>query len=294
MRSLLALICFALLASTAQAADPPTRAEIAARAKALGFDQHAQDIARDAAPGARLLPGGDPGVGKTRLGGNPDLPPANKWPRCKGRLLSFLAQMNLPDVAAIAPGALPSTGVLAVFADLHEGSDGVAPIEEVADHVGTDSCVIVRIFHGTLARRATPHGVIRLSNRPARLQPDLVVADPLAAPVLYGFTKDRKADDKWWELFTESVVGRLRHLDPDTDYTPFHQLLGWPSPVQDTPLYGCGKYSKRPSYRLLLQLDYDDSLNFAIGDGGALYISGKPADLRAGRVNRFCAEFQEG
>src|SRR5690349_7188805 len=95
MRTLLALISAAVLASPAAGAD---RAQLDARAKALGFKAHGR-IAKDALAGARLVKGGSGAVGETRLGGRPDLPPAMKWPSCKGRRLSFLAHVRLADVA---------------------------------------------------------------------------------------------------------------------------------------------------------------------------------------------------
>ncbi|HEV7753278.1 MAG TPA: DUF1963 domain-containing protein [Baekduia sp.] len=57
--------------------------------------------------------------------------------------------------------------------------------------------------------------------------------------------------------------------------------------------YVCG-HSSHPVRRLLLQLDFDPPLRFAVGDGGALYLTILPADLRAGRFDRLCATFDEG
>ncbi len=60
-----------------------------------------------------------------------------------------------------------------------------------------------------------------------------------------------------------------------------------PSPVQYPPLFGCGTtFPKAPTHRLLLQMAFGERLNFAIGDGGSLYLTGRPADLRAGRFDR--------
>lgn len=281
MRTLLALISAAVLASPAAAAD---RAQLDSRAKALGFKAHGR-IAKDALAGARLVKGGSGAVGETRLGGRPDLPPAMKWPSCKGRRLSFLAQVRLADVAS---GALPRTGVLTVFGDAKENADGFVPIEDTYGRVGKQTCVIVRELHGALERRTLPRGVERLENVPVRLKPTFTVPDIYIAESRYGFKDDRKLQDRWFELSAEAALGRLHHLGEDEYDGIGYQLLGWPAPVQDSPLYGCtGKATKR-TYRLLLQLD------LGIGDGGVLYLTGRPADLRAGRFNRLCAEFQEG
>jgi uncharacterized protein YwqG len=217
------------------------------------------------------------------------------WPRCKGRPLSFLAQLRLRDVAAVAPGAVPGGGgVLTVFADLGEDPDGITHVEEAYGHVGAATCVVVRAVHGGLTRRATPSRVATLRSRPVRLQPTLTVADYGTAQTRYHFGKSMKLLDSWFKLEDEAAAGTLGRKPR---YAPIHQVLGWPSPVQEAPLYGCDDAARReaqPSYRLLLQLDFDEPLRFAVGDGGALYLSGRPADLRAGRFGRLCAEFQEG
>ena len=284
------------LAAAATARPPaggPSRAEVEARAKALGFGRQASAIARDALPGARLLAGAGAALGASRLGGRPDLPSAMVWPRCQGRSLSFLAQMRLRDVETVARGAVTSgADVLLVFADLSEDPDGVTRVEEAYGPVGGKTCVVVRTARGRLTRRSAPHGVPALRSRPVRLRPTLTVADYEIAESRYHLAKTQVANH-WFGFQEEAAAGTLGH-EPRS--APIHQLLGWPSPVQETPLYGCGRGSRssRPAYRLLLQLDFDEPLRFAVGDGGALYLSGRPADLRAGRFDRLCAEFQEG
>src|ERR1700754_477821 len=273
MRTLLALISAAVLASPAAAAD---RAQLDANAKALGFKAHGR-IAKDALAGARLVKGGSGAVGETRLGGRPDLPPEMRRPSCKGRRLSFLAQVRL---AKVASGALPRAGVLTVFGDAKENGDGFVPIEDTYGRVGNETRVIVRELNGALERRALPRGVERLENVPVRLKPTLTVPDIYIAESRYGFKDDRKLQERWFELSAEAALGRLHHLGEDEYDGVGYQLLGWPSPVQDSPLYGCtGKPTKR-TYRLLFQLD------LGIGDGGVLYLTGTPADMRAGRFNR--------
>lgn len=271
------------LALAALALAAPTRDDIAARAKELKLP-HADRIAADALPGARLVAGGPDPVGGNRLGGEPDLPAKMKWPRCRGQKLSFLGQFRLADLPA---GALPSTGVVTVFANLDPDGEGVAPIDEANGRVGEQTCVIVRRLRSPLARRAAPKGVRSLRSRPMTLRPTLTVPDIYVAEQRYGF-EDR--DNAWWKLEDEAMVGRLRVKTP---YAPNHQLLGWPWPIQDTPLRGCGRRpAERLTHRLFLQVDADDALGFEFGDAGVLYLSGTPADLRAGRFNRLCAELQ--
>jgi hypothetical protein len=54
-------------------------------------------------------------IGASRFGGLPDLPPGIEWPRVEGKLLPFLAQVNLADLPASKESVLPSDGWLYVF-----------------------------------------------------------------------------------------------------------------------------------------------------------------------------------
>src|SRR5689334_14274433 len=118
----------AMTALTAAFATATPREDLAARATALGLP-HADQIAADAVPGARLVPGGTDAIGSIRLGGDPDLPPGTKWPTCRGKKTSFLAQIPLAELATVEPGAVPADGTLAVFAGLIPDDDGTTRME---------------------------------------------------------------------------------------------------------------------------------------------------------------------
>jgi uncharacterized protein YwqG len=280
----------AMTALTATFATATPREDLAARARALGLP-HADRIAADALPGARLVPGGADTVGASRLGGDPDLPPGMKWPTCRGKKTSFLAQIPLADFAQLEPGMVPADGTLAVFAGLIPDDDGVTQMEQSQGRVGRATCVLVRSLRGTLVRRTTPKRVPKLRGRPVRFVSTLTVPDSDIAQERYRLT-DKQVYDKYWRLEQESAAGTLGRRP---DELPIHQLLGWPRAVQYPPLFGCGtRFPKEPTHRLLLQLAFDERLNFAIGDGGSLYVTGRPADMRAGRFDRLCSDFQQG
>jgi hypothetical protein len=64
----------------------------------------------------------------SRVGGHPELPPLAPWPIWKNGPLSFIAQINLADVALYSPAAtLPTTGLLSFFYDLEEQPWGYDP-----------------------------------------------------------------------------------------------------------------------------------------------------------------------
>lgn len=295
---LIVLICAAPAVAAAPPSRPPALAAALARADALHVGAEAKAAQRSFLRGARLTAGGDgAALGHTRLGGRPDLPRGVRWPTCHGRPLSFLAQVDLGELNAAVPGATRGRGLLSVFADLRENADGVPPIEELYGRLRPKACGVVTRRSSTgragrLRRAAPPRGVRTLRDTPVRLRPTLTVPNWSTIESVLGHRLSRTQSDRWYAFADEASAGILGRRPP---VAPVHQLLGWSTPVQDDPTYGCGGgTTKVPSRRLLLQLDFDPALRFAIGDGGALYLTITPEDLRAGRFDRLCAEFQEG
>ncbi|WTK84008.1 YwqG family protein [Kribbella sp. NBC_01510] len=83
----------------------------------------------------------------SRLGGAPDLPPAITWPRNDDEPLSFIAQVNLADVAAYdSEGVLPRAGLLSFFYDavtqdawgFDPADHGSAAVIYTSAHVATE------------------------------------------------------------------------------------------------------------------------------------------------------------
>jgi hypothetical protein len=280
---LLAALLLALAAASAARADAPTADEIVARAQALGVGEQARALREHFLPGARMVDiPGRAAVGATRLGGLPGLPRGTRWPTCNGRKLSFLLQVRVADV----PGA-GGSGLLSVFADLKLDRDGVETIISFAGRVKPGSCVAVLHSSGALHRRATPRGVKELRDTAVELRPTLTVPGWDAAEY---FGVPDIPIDPWGELTNEASEGVLSDKNP---FTPFHLLGGWSWSIQWEVETACGdKRTKAPERRLLLQLDWDEHLRFTYADAGVLYINIPPQDLRAGRFDRLCAEFQ--
>jgi len=85
----------------------PTEAEIRAALDAGHLGRRTEQIVALARPCVHLLT--DPMAisalppGSSRIGGLPDLPPGGEWPRWKDEPQSFVAQIDISDVAGL-PG----------------------------------------------------------------------------------------------------------------------------------------------------------------------------------------------
>ncbi|MEU0512281.1 YwqG family protein [Amycolatopsis sp. NPDC006125] len=86
------------------------------KVRAAGLGEFADELVVASLPSVRLLPARGPH--RTRLGGDPELPPATPWPRAGHTPLSFVAQLDLSEMAPYdAEGILPADGLLSFFYD---------------------------------------------------------------------------------------------------------------------------------------------------------------------------------
>lgn len=103
------------------------------RLVAAGLGRFSDSLVQMARPSVRLV--ADCAVRvevcASRLGGLPDLPSATGWPRNDGGPLSFIAQVNLADVASYdSEGVLPCDGLLSFFyAAVAQGGWGFDPAD---------------------------------------------------------------------------------------------------------------------------------------------------------------------
>lgn len=231
-------------------------------------------------PALQLVP--DRGSGPTRFGGRPFAGADFPWPRKGRRPLSFVGQV---DCAAVADW--PARGRLLFFFDAEEQPWGFSP----KDRGGW------AVVHVSEAGEPTPwpQGLsIRfpesgMEPRPVRTWPTLEHPD-------IGVLRLDDDELETYCAFRERDFGRL----------PQHQVGGYPNPVQNDQMQlmcqlasngiDCGEdptgdqrfESLTPGardWRLLLQVDSDDRLNFMWGDCGRLYFWIRQRDLAAGKFD---------
>jgi uncharacterized protein YwqG len=259
------------------------------RLEAAGLGRFADSLVEMARPAVRLVP--DPAMlvrdRSTRLGGSPELPSSIAWPRDDDDPLSFVAQVNLADVAPYeAEGLLPRDGLLSFFyAAVKQEAWGFDP----ADH-GSAAVLYVPATAETHTREPptdlSHEGVFR----PVSLQPQ---AETTFAP---------------WESYDVETLGMTR--DEGFAYAGIcherddviHRLLGHPDPVQGDMQVECqlvtnGLYcgdstgyqdpraadlrAGAAEWRLLLQIDSQDEAEMMWGDVGRIYYWITHADLVA-------------
>jgi Domain of unknown function (DUF1963) len=210
--------------------------------------------------------------GASRIGGHPVLPADVPWPTAHGRALSHLATLALAELPAVeGRDVLPADGHLAFFADLTEAAEVFDPIEPGGRRE------LIRIVHapaGAATHEPDPPADAAPRDRrdpPALLRERRVAAVPRLQlrHVGFGFGATLWGIDE----LAERTVGRLT---PAVNGDPGHQLLGWPSTVQDDPRNGY-----RDDAEALLHLVPDREIGFMMMDGGDMMFFASRDALRA-------------
>ena len=239
-----------------------------------------------AAPAIQFVPA--PGETPCYFGGEPQLPAGVAWPEKAGRPLPFLASIDLPSVAAaIELEWLPRTGRLLFFYDVDEQPWGFDPKDRGGWTVLYED-ERAAAASSTTTVKALPMRFVsarRIASLPSYERPEISAL---------GMSDDQS--DALIEL-GESVYGGM----------PCHQMGGFPNPVQgdamelECQLASNGMYAGEPSsyaeqrakaladgagdWRLLLQVDSDDSLDVMWGDAGIIYFFIREQDARARRFD---------
>ncbi|HEY3209796.1 MAG TPA: YwqG family protein [Actinomycetota bacterium] len=155
-------------------------------------------------------------VGATRLGGDPDLPEAVDWPSSDNGPLSFVAQINLADTAALdLDQNLPKTGLLSFFYDAEQRTWGFDPADSGA------WAVLFTPPGAPLVPRPTPESLSdQVRYKPCSLRAEVEITYPpweLAEVEALGLPRE--------ELFSYAEVVA-------DEAGTIHRLLGHPNRIQ--------------------------------------------------------------
>jgi uncharacterized protein YwqG len=247
---------------------------------------------------------GDCEVGASKFGGEPDLPAGTAFPEYNDAPLTFLCQINLSELSDYeSASALPKEGVLSFF---FEAID-LPFIEKKKDYNSW------HVFYFTadeeLVRTPFPdferdddieYGP--LPEYSIQFQEILTLPEEPES-----FDLDEEATEAYWDfayrlpMSLHHTLEELEQLDEEVDdELPYHYLLGYPIAVQESPIeevaYTHSNIMRTPvnedDYILLLQLDYDEALDFIWGDVGKVYFIIKKEDLKNGHFKDVLVTWQ--
>lgn len=237
------------------------------------------------------------GLGPSKIGGRPDVPEQFRWPSWRGAPLSFLGQIDLNETGALpCCRALPSTGRLLFFYDAQQHTWGFDPNDRGS----------FAVIHSD-----APAGALLRLDWPDRL-PDEGRFGACAVSFSEVLTLP-----PWESIFVEQLGMSDEEIDRYVDVLDqmergesdgmLHQLLGHASPIQRDMQLECQlvangidvggpegyENSRRAelepgalSWRLLFQLDSEESAGMMWGDLGRLYFWIRDEDLANRRFDQ--------
>lgn len=242
-------------------------------------------------------------VGTSRVGGDPDVPPEFEWPFVEDVALTFVAQINLEEVATWNHlTEFPPSGLLSFFyAPIPPGDSYSHPVR-VIHFANTDN----------LARRASPEGVERISEYDADFAEERLFPS-LESHFFYESVLPEEPVRAFYETLRDGNAGvepvpleGLSHFlssynDVHDVERPTHRLLGHPDSIQGDPYldmeidtrkhrwddwkegtaeaYQIRKQSLR--WRLLLQIDAQEEGELLLNQDGGFFYFFIPADALA-------------
>lgn len=252
-------------------------------------------------PAVFLIPGVPSEDPCSRLGGRPNLPSELNWPEWRGEALPFVAQLDLAAIPQIEGLCLPSHGALFFFYEGGMDAWGFKPEDE-----GSAQVIYVPSSPAEHPLRMLPESVpdemcfTGITLKPESVHVTLPDIQDQALARLKPSAEERKY---YWEF-----LQAWDHQKP-----PLHRIGGHPKPVQGDPKLeaqlvsngiNCGNpagyqrgqelglWAGATDWRVLLQVDSDESAGMMWGDVGCLYFLIREQDLMRQAFDRVWLVFQ--
>jgi uncharacterized protein YwqG len=258
-----------------------------------GFEQVAERVLQTQATTVVLQSQSDKSAlqpGSSRIGGTPDLPDALPWPQVEGKSLSFVAQINLAEIAAVWPQSpLPSSGTLYFFYDAEQSVWGFDPQDKGKWAVLYSPESTQQLNETSFPDDLPDHARYRAKAVKPVLQddfPDYFQVD------LSDLGLSKAEDERLFDVFQAFA----------DDGATIHKLFGLPNQIQgdmqtEVQLVSHGLYcgdetgyndpraeelrAGASQWKLLLQIDTDDDVGMMWGDAGRIYYWIHERDLAA-------------
>ncbi|PTY06798.1 hypothetical protein DB346_00630 [Verrucomicrobia bacterium LW23] len=209
--------------------------------------------------------------GTTRLGGWPDLHGDMEWPMEDGQYFSFLAQINLADLAPFAP-PLPATGMLYFYLGRNDRTHGV---EHRVIYSSADVAELQPLMWPEDAEMRSANDDFTEGGHRAVFKRFLSLPDS-REPVLAGLGAD------------EFDYMDMRHDWRERCEASHHGMFAWPDFMHKNTRHQAATLTRRGTaddWILLLALVYDPDVGFDFWDSGTLNILIHRDDLAAGNFS---------
>jgi len=241
-------------------------------------------------------------IGKSKIGGKPDLPQNFEWPRANNIPMLFCAQYNLSDLAKFdKENILPNKGFFYIFLSLDEKWKEFNGVNQKFKFIYSESENLIRTkFPKDLEENRT-------------FKTDLIeyfefytIPDDENYKL---FKFDKKYDDFYFYFYqpTDEFIEELYH-----ESNEMHQILGHDRSIQSSVVYDfaskelglygteSSEYKKKwndilelsKTYELLLQLNCEDSDLSKFGGSGTYYFGLSKIDLENKNFNDIKMSFQ--
>jgi uncharacterized protein YwqG len=257
------------------------KADILSMFKEAGLEDYLETFQGMIQPSIRLVTEREAenklGIGQTKLGGQPDLPANIEWPYWKKYPMSFIAQINLKEMTTIQKinDFQQTSGIIYFFYTAYPEA-----IYEEADFYNNPKTSKVLFYDGEmehLVRTQPPKELLNgLQFFSARVMPRLewTVPDSDSFEVNegLGLSRDDENYEKYWKVFQENFSNKYFAGYNSEFHVGMNRLFGYHDPVQ-------GEH-KGEGWRLLLQIDSEDSTNMDWDDTGRVYFWIKDDDLK--------------
>jgi uncharacterized protein YwqG len=266
-----------------------SRESIAEIAREAGFGAHAAALAASERECVQVhpVPAGGTALapGTSRVGGWPDLPLNQEWPRWNGSSLAFIAQFNLADLARFpAAQALPPEGQLAFFYHAEQQTWGFDPKDR-------GSFRVIHLAAKQLEPRALPEDLPESAQFPTCA---VSLESALSLPPFESrdFPSIGPYSDKVGELLdglaefhssSRSILfgyaGQIQgDMQDECALVTAGLYCGDPSGYNDPRAAALRKQG--PEWQLLFQVASEDAASMVWGDVGCLYYWMRGADLQ--------------
>lgn len=249
----------------------------------------------------QLVEGDSAAIGKSRIGGTPDLPSTFEWPSAEyetvtkkffgfgkptinkeEKPMSFIAQLNLSEIQELDVSLnVPGSGILYFFYDSDQSAWGFDPKDKskfnVLYYTGDFTDLKSMSFPENLSEEGTFKG--------ANVQFQTEISLPGRDSELYNELSDSDQDWFFDEFFPDEEINKIGgyadniqgEMELECELVTNGLYCGDPSGYNNPKAKKLEPNAKY--WRLLLQIDSNDELDMMWGDSGRLYFWIKEQDL---------------